>query len=144
MASPERSTLLVIDDEPRIRHLLQFALMEDYHVCLAAGGEEGLSMTAQHQPDLVILDLLMPDMGGLEVCRALRTWYRRPILVLSALSRDQEIAAALDLGADDYLTKPFSPTVLLARVRALLRRAGQHDDLRTVITIGELTIDLPY
>ncbi len=117
--------VLVIDDEPQIRRALRAGLEPDgYTVLLAASGEEGLDMAALHKPDLVILDLAMPGIDGLEVCRQLRGWSQVPILVLSVHEGEADKVAALDLGADDYVTKPFSLEELRARLRALLRRRG--------------------
>ncbi|MDH7570103.1 MAG: response regulator, partial [Armatimonadota bacterium] len=115
--------LLVVDDEPQIRRALRSGLSASgYEVTLAATGEEALDLAASQPIDLVILDLGLPDMDGQEVCRQLREWSLVPIIVLSVRSSDREKVAALDLGADDYLTKPFNLSELLARVRALLRR----------------------
>src|SRR6185436_14036584 len=110
----------VIDDEPQIRRALRAGLEpEGNTVLLAASGEEGLDMAALHSPDVVILDLSMPGMDGLEVCRQLREWSQVPILVLSVREGEREKVAALDLGADDYVTKPFGLEELRARIRAL-------------------------
>ena len=108
---------------------------------LAACGEEALTLAVANPPDLVILDLCMPGMSGLDTCRALRTWYSAPILVLSVIVRESDKVAALDLGADDYITKPYSIVELLARVRALLRRASSGAALPLTVTYGELAID---
>jgi two-component system, OmpR family, KDP operon response regulator KdpE len=135
--------VLVIDDEPQIRRALRAGLEPDgYTVLLAASGEEGLDMAALHAPDLVILDLSMPGMDGLEVCRELREWSQVPILVLSVHEGEQDKVAALDRGADDYVTKPFSLEELRARIRALLRRRGGESGPGTTLTAGELQIDL--
>src|SRR5439155_8402462 len=108
--------VLVIDDEPQIRRALRAGLEHNgYTVTLAASGEEGLDETAQHPPDLVILDLAMPGTDGFEVCRQLREWTNLPIIVLSVREGDTDKIRALDLGADDYLTKPFSMGELVAR-----------------------------
>ena len=138
-------TLLVIDDEPQIRRVVRNALASDEtRVIDAASGSEGLDMAAAEQPDVVVLDLGLPDMQGIDVCRELRGWSRAPILVLSARHSDREKAALLDAGADDYVTKPFSPLELQARVRALLRRAASAEtrDGSTRIVAGDLVIDL--
>jgi two-component system, OmpR family, KDP operon response regulator KdpE len=144
MPVPEKTCkILVIDDEEQIRRALKSILTaRHYEVILASGGEEGLDLAIDHSPDLVVLDLAMPDMSGLEVCKDLRTWYNGPILVLSVRSGDMDKIAALDLGADDYLTKPFSAGELLARVRALLRRASGQAAQPPVISAGDLEIDL--
>ena len=111
---------------------------------MAADGESALELAIDHDPDMVILDMSMPGMDGVEVCRELRTWYTGPILVLSVKSSDADKITALDTGADDYLTKPFSAGELLARVRAQLRRAGSAVTSIPVITVGELEIDIPH
>jgi two-component system, OmpR family, KDP operon response regulator KdpE len=118
-------TLLVIDDELQIRRVVRHALESDeVRVLEAATGREGLDLAAAERPDLVVLDLGLPDMAGADVCRDLRGWSTAPIVVLSARHSDREKAALLDLGADDYVTKPFSTLELQARVRAQLRRAA--------------------
>src|SRR5215212_194188 len=117
-------TLLVIDDEPQIRRVVRHALeADDARVLEAASGREGLDLAAAERPDLIVLDLGLPDIEGADVCREVRGWSTAPIVVLSARHSDREKAALLDLGADDYVTKPFSTIELLARVRAQLRRA---------------------
>jgi len=114
---------LVIDDEPQIRRALRAGLEQHgYQVALASTGEEALDQAAQHPPDVVILDLAMPGMDGFRVCRQLREWSTVPVLVLSVREGEEDKIRALDLGADDYLTKPFGFGELLARLRALLRR----------------------
>lgn len=144
MPVPEKThKILVIDDEEQIRRALKSILsVRHYEVILAAGGEDGLDLAIDHTPDLVILDLSMPGMSGLEVCKDLRTWYSGPILVLSVRSGEADKIAALDLGADDYLTKPFSAGELLARIRALLRRSSGHAAQPPVISAGDIEIDI--
>ncbi|HEY3317842.1 MAG TPA: response regulator transcription factor [Coriobacteriia bacterium] len=143
VGSPERSALvLIVDDEEQIRRALRSVLqVRHYEVELAASGEEALELTAARTPDLIILDLSLPGMSGLEACRRLREWYRGPILVLSVRSGDEDKIAALDLGADDYLTKPFSTGELLARIRALLRRTAGADTSAGEFRTRELCID---
>ena len=142
--SEPRPTLLVIDDEPKIRAVVCDALAGDIARCLVAGsGREGLTLAASERPDLVVLDLGLPDVDGIEVCRRLREWSTAPIVVLSARHSEDEKAALLDAGADDYVTKPFSTIEFRARVRAQLRRArlapaGGKDEPPQ---LGELTID---
>jgi two-component system KDP operon response regulator KdpE len=120
------TTILVIDDEPQIRRAVRNALSEpDVRVIEAATGSEGIDLAAAERPTLVILDLGLPDVSGLDVCRELRTWSSAPIIVLSARHSDQEKVALLDAGADDYVTKPFSTLELQARARAQLRRSRQ-------------------
>jgi two-component system, OmpR family, KDP operon response regulator KdpE len=138
-------TILVIDDEPQIRRAVRNALTtEETRVLDAASAVAGLDSVASERPDLVILDLGLPDRAGAEVVRDLRTWSDIPVLVLSATDADGEKAALLDAGADDYLTKPFSTLELQARVRALLRRSSRSvaADGQAVITSGSLVIDV--
>lgn len=137
--------LLVIDDEPGIRRVVKDALREEAaHVFEAHSGEEALRIAAAERPDLVVLDLGLPDMEGIEVCRRLRTWTTVPILVLSARESEQEKTALLDAGADDYVTKPFGPGELRARVRAQLRRAAmaKMPGGDEPLSIGPLMIDV--
>ena len=136
-------TILVVDDEEQIRRALESILsVRGYEVLLASTGEDGMESATRTPPDLVILDLSLPGISGLEVCRRLRAWYSGPILVLSVRDADADKVAALDLGADDYLTKPFSAPELLARVRALLRRAGTPASGLGTVNAGGLEIDL--
>jgi len=124
MSSPEHDVVLVIDDEPQIRRVVRNAMEAGIaKVVEAANGRTGIDIAAAERPSLVILDLGLPDMEGIEVCRAIRSWSGVPIIVLSARGSVQEKAAMLDAGADDYIAKPFSTIELQARVRAQLRRA---------------------
>jgi two-component system KDP operon response regulator KdpE len=117
-------TVLVIDDEPQIRRVVRNALAaDDVRVLEAAGGRDGIDVAAAERPDLIVLDLGLPDVAGASVCRELRKWTGAPIVVLSARHSEGEKVALLDAGADDYVTKPFSTAELQARVRAQLRRA---------------------
>jgi two-component system, OmpR family, KDP operon response regulator KdpE len=136
--------VLVVDDEQSIRRAVGRALTaRGYRVELATDGEEALAVAAAFQPDLVVLDLNLPALDGLEVCRQLRGWSSVPILVLSVREDEPDKVAALDLGADDYLTKPFGIDELMARVRALLRRAGAQGAPRPVrFHTDDLEIDL--
>jgi len=136
--------VLVIDDEPQIRRALKTILTEKgFKVSLASRGEEGLTLAAANEPDLIILDLGLPDMDGIEVCARLREWTQTPIVVLSVRESEHEKVAALDRGADDYLTKPFGIEELLARVRVALRhRVRTPIGESKVITAGALAIDL--
>jgi two-component system KDP operon response regulator KdpE len=138
--------VLVIDDEPQIRRALRAGLERNgCTVFLAARGEEGLDLAALHPPDVVILDLAMPGMDGFEVCRQLREWSQVPIIVLSVREGETDKITALDLGADDYLAKPFSLGELLARVRAVMRRTGSTHELETpTLTVGTLAIDFAH
>ncbi len=141
---PERlAKVLVVDDEEQIRRALRSILRtRRYQVDEAATGEAALLAAIDQPPDLVILDLMLPDMSGIDVCRELRTWLAAPILVLSVRAEEADKVRALDEGADDYLTKPFSAGELLARVRALLRRATDRYAPPPVVTAGDLTVDL--
>jgi two-component system KDP operon response regulator KdpE len=137
-------TLLVIDDEPQVRRFLRSSLASiDCKVIEAATGEAGLAEAASKRPDVILLDLGLPDLDGIEVTRRLREWTQTPIIILSARGQDQDKIAALDAGADDYLTKPFSLPELLARIRVAERHAEQLSDKKDAIfTLGDLRIDL--
>jgi len=133
--------ILVVDDESQILRALRTSLQgAGYEVEVAATAGEALTKAAAHPPDGVILDLVLPDGSGTDVCRELRRWTTAPILVLSAVGDEQEKVAALDAGADDYVTKPFGIDELLARLRAALRRADAPSDL--VVELGDLVVDL--
>ena len=135
--------ILVIDDDMSIRRLLRSSLRErGYRVSVAASGEEGLDLAASDPAAVVVLDLGLPDMDGGEVCRQLRGWNNVPIIVLSARDQEMEKVRALDLGADDYLTKPFSTHELLARIRVALRHAELRQVSLAQIVVGDLRIDL--
>ena len=144
MTIPERPTrILVVDDEDQIRRALKSILStRGYNLEMAATAEEALLKAIDAPPDLVILDLALPDRSGIEVCRELRTWMTAPILVLSVRANEADKIEALDEGADDYLTKPFSAGELLARIRALLRRAAALTSPPPVVTSGDLEIDI--
>jgi two-component system KDP operon response regulator KdpE len=137
-------TALVIDDEPQIRRVVQHALADDFsRVVEAASGTKGIDLAAAERPSLIILDLGLPDISGIEVIGEIRKWSDAVILVLSARHADQEKVSLLDAGADDYVTKPFSTIEFKARVRALLRRsAARGSSVATTIQCGELKIDL--
>jgi two-component system KDP operon response regulator KdpE len=133
--------VLVVDDEPQILRALETTLHgAGYDVDTAADGETALARAAARPPDAVILDLVLPDRSGIEVCRELRSWLHAPVLVLSAVGEERDKVEALDAGADDYVTKPFGIEELLARLRAALRRAAAPGE--PVVEIGDLTIDL--
>jgi two-component system KDP operon response regulator KdpE len=133
--------ILVVDDEPQLVRALSTTLGgAGYDVQTAATGEEALAAAAFHPPDAIILDLVLPDRSGTDVCRELRRWTQVPILLVSAVGDESEKIAALDAGADDYVTKPFAIGELLARLRAALRRAVPGG--APVLTVGELRIDL--
>jgi two-component system, OmpR family, KDP operon response regulator KdpE len=136
------SKILVIEDEAPLRRALRIFLeAHDYAVVLAASGREGLDLAAREHPDVVILDLGLPDMDGVSVAAALRGWSTVPIVVLSARDAEPVKVAALDAGADDYVTKPFGMNEFLARLRAALRRAAPTEQER-VITTQDFEIDL--
>lgn len=142
MNTERRKRILVVDDEPQIIRALRVGLSaHGYEVVTAANGEEALDRAAATPPDAVILDLGLPGLDGLEVCRSLREWSQAPILVLSARMAEREKVAALDLGADDYVTKPFGMDELLARLRAALRRAQAAAPAPASLETGELRID---
>jgi two-component system KDP operon response regulator KdpE len=135
--------VLVVDDEPAIRRALRANLAaRGYDVMVAATGEEALLLARRQEPNLVLLDLMLPGISGLEVCKALREQWPVPILVLSARGEEQLKVQALDMGADDYLTKPFGMDELLARVRALLRRPASTPLVPTCLTVGRMNVDL--
>lgn len=138
------NTILIIDDEPQIRRSIRNLISREGARLLEAGtGAEGLNLAASSRPDLIILDLGLPDMTGVEVCRDLRGWTAAPILVLSARHSESEKVELLDAGADDYVTKPFSAEELSARVRALLRRAATSGSraANARLACGDLVID---
>ena len=133
--------VLVVDDEPQILRALQMKLRgAGYAVETAATAQEALMKAGMRPPEAIVLDLLLPDGSGTDVCRELRSWSTAPILVLSAVGEEKEKIEALDAGADDYVTKPFSGDELLARLRAALRRAAPTSE--PVVEVGELRIDL--
>jgi two-component system KDP operon response regulator KdpE len=134
--------ILVCDDDPQIRRALSLILREaGYEVLISSTAEEALDRAAVAGPHLAIVDLLLPDHHGIELCRRLREWSEMPILVLSAIGEEQTKVEALHHGADDYLTKPFGPGELVARVRAALRRAGR-DAAEPRVEAGGLIVDL--
>lgn len=148
--------ILVIEDEEGIIHLLNLYLRDaGYAVVAARDGADGLAMHAREQPDLVILDIMLPALDGFEVCRRIRSWSSTPILMLTARGDEDDRIQGLELGADDYLVKPFSPRELVSRVRAILRRAsgqeggstprgpdGQSAQERSVLTFPGLSVDI--
>jgi two-component system KDP operon response regulator KdpE len=137
----ERATALVIDDEKQIRKLLRIVLeQEHYRVLESDCGKQGLSDIALRRPDVVLLDLGLPDMDGLAVLKRLREWSRMPVLILSVRDGPEEKIAALDAGADDYVTKPFEAGELLARLRAIQRRAASASE-EPFFRAGTLEID---
>jgi two-component system KDP operon response regulator KdpE len=134
--------ILVIDDEPQILRAIRTILTEkQFRVTTANRGEDGLALAAANEPDLIILDLGLPDLDGVEVCTRLREWTQIPIIILSVRDSERDKVAALDMGADDYLTKPFSIEELLARVRVALRHSANRKGEQTkIVKAGTLTI----
>jgi two-component system KDP operon response regulator KdpE len=137
------ATLLLVEDEVAIRRFLRAALVnQGYRLVESDTGADALQAAATRQPDVIIVDLGLPDMDGLEVIRRLREWTPVPIIVLSARGLERDKVVALDAGADDYVSKPFGPEELLARIRAALRRRAFRDDGSAVFSVGDLTVDL--
>ncbi len=135
--------ILIVDDEPQILRALRAALTgHGYQVQTATNGEEALDAIAIRPPDVVILDLVMPGMSGFDVVKDVRVWSQVPIVVLSARGQERDKVTALDLGADDYLTKPFGMDELLARIRVALRHRAGAPDASSVVRAGNVTIDL--
>jgi two-component system KDP operon response regulator KdpE len=132
--------ILVVDDERPIRRFLRDSLDEQYTIFEAANGKDAIHAAASERPDLIILDLGLPDMDGVEVTRRLREWLQIPIIIVSVREQENEKIAALDAGADDYLTKPFGIGELLARIRTVLRRSGK-DQTEPVFSSGNLVVD---
>jgi two-component system KDP operon response regulator KdpE len=134
--------VLIVDDEPQIRRLLSVSLEANgYRVLPAVTGQEGLVLAAQHRPDLVILDLGLPDLSGQEILRRLREWSSAPVIILSVQDDEAGKVAALDAGADDYVTKPFNTAELLARLRVALRHTAKPDEA-AVFQAWNLVVDL--
>jgi two-component system, OmpR family, KDP operon response regulator KdpE len=139
------ATIVVVDDEPHVLEALQVLLEgQGYRVRTARTGPIALDAIAAETPDLVLLDLAMPEMDGVEVSRRLRSWSRVPILVLSAWTDELQKVGALDAGADDYITKPFSAHELLARIRAILRREQGRGANQPTLLVGDLDIDFVH
>ena len=140
MLSPDN--ILIIDDERQIRRLLEITLSANgYKISEASTGKEGQSMAATSQPALIILDLGLPDIDGLDLLKKLREWYLKPIIILSVRSSEEDIVKALDNGANDYLTKPFRTGELLARIRVAIRQS-QGPAENPILSFSSLTIDL--
>ncbi|MBO3274509.1 response regulator [Pseudomonas schmalbachii] len=139
------ATILVIDDEPQIRKFLRISLSAGgYKVIEAASGEEGLAQAALGKPDLVVLDLGLPDKDGQDVLREIREWSQVPVLVLSVRAGESEKVLALDNGANDYVTKPFGIQEFLARVRVLLRQSARGEAQDATVGVGPLCVDFSY
>lgn len=140
----ERAKLLLVDDESQILRTLQATLSsQGYEIKTAANGLDGLILFREWRPDLVITDLSMPEMSGVELCREIRTTANTPIIVLSVREQEGAKVAALDAGADDYVTKPFNIQELKARVRAQLRRQSVNAPLDQSVAVGDFVIDVP-
>ncbi len=136
--------ILVVDDEPKIIQLTQDYLENaGFSVMSAGDGEDALVVIQAEKPDLVVLDLGLPGMDGLDVCRSIRKTSNLPIIMLTARDEETDKLVGLELGADDYITKPFSPKELVARVRSVLRRSELAQEEREVIRVGDVTLDLP-
>jgi two-component system, OmpR family, KDP operon response regulator KdpE len=139
----ERSVVLVVDDDQRMRRLLRLNLEQaGYHVTATGDPKEGLNLAELEPPDLVLLDVMMPDMDGFAFLTRLREFSPVPVIMLTAKGEERDKVHGLELGADDYLTKPFGPAELIARVRAVLRRHNPGDGTPTTLEIGDLTINL--
>jgi two-component system KDP operon response regulator KdpE len=137
-----KADILIIDDEPQIRKLLEITLeSNDYKVIQADNGKQGILLAANHTPEVIILDLGLPDKSGHEVLKELRTWYNKSIIILSVLNQEKDIVKALDNGATDYLTKPFRNAELMARIRASVRRSAI-ENTETTYQFGSISIDL--
>ncbi|HCF6436158.1 TPA: response regulator [Pseudomonas aeruginosa] len=140
-----QNSILLIDDEPQIRKFLRISLnAQGYRVLEAGTGEEGLAQAALNRPDLVVLDLGLPDRDGQDILRDLREWSQVPVLVLSVRASEGEKVLALDGGANDYVTKPFGIQEFLARVRVLLRQAAQGESPEAAVAVGPLQVDFAY
>ena len=141
----ERKTILVVDDEEDILELVRYNLnKEGYNVETVQSGEDALERTRTLKPDLLVLDLMLPGMDGIAVCQALKSDAQTrhiPVLMLSAKGEEADVVRGLELGADDYLTKPFSPKILIARIKAAFRRNNQADDQNAKLRIRELVMD---
>jgi len=136
--------VLVVDDEPAIRRFLHVSLAARGYVVLEAeNGQEAVASITAQRPDIVILDLVLPDLDGVQVTRMVRAWTQVPVIILSVRGQEEDKIAALDAGADDYVTKPFGIGELLARMRVALRRAAQVGG-EPVFTSGDLTVDLAH
>ena len=137
-----KADILIIDDEPQIRKLLEITLeSNDYKVIQADNGKQGILLAANHTPEVIILDIGLPDKSGHEVLKELRTWYNKSIIILSVLNQEEDIVKALDNGATDYLTKPFRNAELMARIRASVRRSAI-ENTETTYQFGSIYIDL--
>lgn len=138
----DNKNILIIDDEVQIRRLLEISLSTyEYNTFFAENGKQGLVAAATHHPELILLDLGLPDMDGLELLVRLREWFTKPIIVLSVRNSEEDIVSALDKGANDYLTKPFRSGELIARIRAAIRSSEERKDTPS-LEFGDLSIDM--
>lgn len=135
-----KPSILIIDDEPQIRKLLTITLQQDYDIAESSTAKEGLSRVASHPPDLVLLDLGLPDENGHHVLKHLREWYTNPVIIVSVQDNEADIISALDNGANDYLVKPFRTGELMARVRSAIRNSKAEENV-AASTYGNLSID---
>lgn len=135
-----KPTILIIDDEPQIRKLLTITLQQDYDIAESSTAKEGLSRVASHPPDLVLLDLGLPDDKGHNVLKHLREWYTNPVIIVSVQDNEADIVSALDNGANDYLVKPFRTGELMARVRSAIRNSRLEENIPAA-AYGNLTVD---
>src|SRR5512136_38360 len=135
--------ILVVDDDKKIVELVTLYLKKDgYHVLTAYDGQQAIELARRKQPDLVVLDLMLPQVDGMDVCRILRAESPLPLIMLTGRSTDDDKLEGLDLGADDYMTKPFNPRELLARIRAVLRRtAGKEESSPSEVRFGDMVMD---
>jgi two-component system KDP operon response regulator KdpE len=139
----KKNTILVVDDEPQIQKMLGILLdVENFKIVEALSGKQAIRMCASVKPDIILLDLGLPDMDGKDVISSIREWSLTPIVVLSACALDEEIVTALNIGANDYVTKPFSIDVLIARINAALRSSAIHETGEPELTNGNLRMDL--
>ena len=142
-AKENQNSILIVDDDKQIQRALGIALKaRNYNITIASTGEEALELIPIIEPDLIILDLTLPGISGFQVCKEIREWSKVPIIILSINQKDKDIITALDLGADDYIIKPFNTGELLARIRANLRRTMQIPSIPAVHEIYDLKIDL--
>jgi DNA-binding response OmpR family regulator len=135
-------TVMVVDDEKRLVSLVEsYLVQEGFRVLTAFNGREALTLARKEEPDLIILDIMMPEMDGYEFVEAYRKDHKTPIIMLTARVEEEDHVIGLDLGADDYVTKPFRPRELMARVRSVLRRAGELEPAAKVLTVSDITLD---
>ncbi len=137
----DKARILVVDDEPQMVDIIAFALeTEGFEIVTAYDGQQALDSVARHLPDLIVLDVMLPKVDGFEVCRRVRESTTIPVILLTAKKEDEDIIQGLELGADDYVTKPFKPRELVLRVRAILRRSGV-GKMQTIVHVGDLQLD---